>query len=273
MPPNLTKTQQTTALFGAHLRALCAQKASASHVARELGINRQQFARYLNGTSIPRAGLIDQIAKYFDISVGQLFGSSASEPIAPLNIPLKDRSDFENLGTMFDTQISERDLPSGIHQGYKISQVLEGKCLVQLVRIYRSDGKTKAKRVMPVSIRDHLPMISGHRTRHGTFYKYQNQIIKFDIDPVSEDFSLTSYSQKSTYNKDLISGVQMLPSLGAALPAKAVLCCIKLSRPGTNVLKLAREQGVKDLSELPTEVQYHLGASQSGPYGKVTGIL
>ena len=39
--------------FGKNLRWLCGLRRSVSFVARELGINRQQFGRYVNNKSYP----------------------------------------------------------------------------------------------------------------------------------------------------------------------------------------------------------------------------
>ena len=39
--------------FGENLRWLCGLRKSVSFVARELGINRQQFGRYVNNKSYP----------------------------------------------------------------------------------------------------------------------------------------------------------------------------------------------------------------------------
>ncbi|MEP2204195.1 MAG: helix-turn-helix transcriptional regulator, partial [Tateyamaria sp.] len=41
-------------MFGANLRQLAAEYTSISDLARQLGINRTQFNRYLSGESFPR---------------------------------------------------------------------------------------------------------------------------------------------------------------------------------------------------------------------------
>ncbi len=54
--------------FEVNLQRLCAQKKSISLVSRELGINRQQFSRYLNGTNRPGSYLLKKICDYFGIA-------------------------------------------------------------------------------------------------------------------------------------------------------------------------------------------------------------
>ena len=56
--------------FADRLAELCKTKPSASAVARDLEINRQQFARYLNGESVPRQSITRKVAAYFDVDPG-----------------------------------------------------------------------------------------------------------------------------------------------------------------------------------------------------------
>lgn len=54
--------------FAANLRDLCARERSVSHVCREIGINRQQFARYLDGRARPSAHNLWRICRYFGVT-------------------------------------------------------------------------------------------------------------------------------------------------------------------------------------------------------------
>ncbi|MFK7792970.1 MAG: helix-turn-helix domain-containing protein [Devosiaceae bacterium] len=58
------------------MRTLCGEQASISAVCRELGINRQQFARYLAGRSLPSQANLAKICKYFGVTEGELFAFS-----------------------------------------------------------------------------------------------------------------------------------------------------------------------------------------------------
>jgi len=59
--------------MGMNLRELCKQKPSISFVCKELGINRQQFAKYMNGENFPRRKMLSRICEYFDIEEIELF--------------------------------------------------------------------------------------------------------------------------------------------------------------------------------------------------------
>lgn len=58
--------------FAANLRLLTSERRSVSQICREIGINRQQFSRYLNGTSLPSAHNLRRICAYFGLTESDL---------------------------------------------------------------------------------------------------------------------------------------------------------------------------------------------------------
>ncbi|MGL4490813.1 MAG: helix-turn-helix transcriptional regulator [Rhizobiaceae bacterium] len=60
-------------LFAKNLKRLCATQKSYAHVARELGVNRQQFDSYIKGRNLPNEGVVDRICAYFQVDIGTLF--------------------------------------------------------------------------------------------------------------------------------------------------------------------------------------------------------
>ncbi|MER8695054.1 helix-turn-helix transcriptional regulator [Mesorhizobium opportunistum] len=59
--------------LAANLRRLCKNHASVSAVCRELGINRTQFERYLQGQTVPNKATAKLICDYFHISEPELY--------------------------------------------------------------------------------------------------------------------------------------------------------------------------------------------------------
>lgn len=59
-----------------NLRRLTSRIGSANSVCRELGINRQQFEKYLKGRSLPSVVTLKKICAYFEISEEELFAGS-----------------------------------------------------------------------------------------------------------------------------------------------------------------------------------------------------
>ncbi|MGV3549816.1 helix-turn-helix domain-containing protein [Rhizobium sp.] len=70
--------------MASNLQRLVAEIGSANYVSRELGINRQQFEKYLKGRSLPSRATTSRICAYFKISEEMLFalpeGGTAAAP-------------------------------------------------------------------------------------------------------------------------------------------------------------------------------------------------
>lgn len=62
--------------FSENLRVLCSYVRSVSHVCRQLDINRQQFARYLNGETLPSQYNLRKICDYFGVEESEIFLST-----------------------------------------------------------------------------------------------------------------------------------------------------------------------------------------------------
>ena len=65
-----------------NLQRLVGEIGSANFVSRELGINRQQFEKYLKARSLPSRTTLTRICAYFRISEEKLF-SPSQEPDVP----------------------------------------------------------------------------------------------------------------------------------------------------------------------------------------------
>lgn len=61
-----------------NLRFLCASRPSVSAICREIGLNRQQFERYLTGSALPSAHNLRRIAVYFSVTESDLLGDPAA---------------------------------------------------------------------------------------------------------------------------------------------------------------------------------------------------
>ena len=53
--------------FSKNLRSLCAGSGSFAEICRNIGINRQQFNRYINGHGMPSVHNLHRIARYFEM--------------------------------------------------------------------------------------------------------------------------------------------------------------------------------------------------------------
>lgn len=156
-------------VFANRLRQLCEQKTSASTVARDLSINRQQFARYLNGSSMPRDGILEKLANYFNVPVLSLLTDSEdgnpADDISPTLAAL-----FELLKTAAVETVSEEDLPSGFYLQRKVLMQVKNKYLVSLARIYRDGDVTRYERRNSIQFLNEFPAASMTSRMKGVFF-------------------------------------------------------------------------------------------------------
>ena len=59
--------------FRENLRLLCSYYDSVSEVCRRLGINRQQFNKYLAGRALPSHHNLRRMCEFFGIEEGEIF--------------------------------------------------------------------------------------------------------------------------------------------------------------------------------------------------------
>lgn len=71
-----------TAIFGRNLREACARHQSIAAVCNGIGINRQQFNRYLSGQNLPNKQTLARISRFLQLSEDQLFSRAGLNDIA-----------------------------------------------------------------------------------------------------------------------------------------------------------------------------------------------
>lgn len=127
--------------MGRNLRELCKQKPSISFVCKELGINRQQFAKYMNGENFPRRNMLARICEYFDIEEIELFTDPDSQL---LNLNAKSasliaRKNFQEvLGQLHAPQ--ETALDDGLYMTY-FKSVAEPDWVIKSVTAIQKEGE------------------------------------------------------------------------------------------------------------------------------------
>jgi transcriptional regulator with XRE-family HTH domain len=74
--------------FARNLRTMTENNGSIAQVCRDLGMNRQQFNKYLSGTSLPAPVSLKKIAEYFGVDQRVMFSHADNKP---------GRSEFDDL--------------------------------------------------------------------------------------------------------------------------------------------------------------------------------
>ncbi|MGB7319548.1 MAG: helix-turn-helix transcriptional regulator [Planktotalea sp.] len=128
-------------VFGENLRLLCQQKPSISSVARDLGIGKVQFHRYLSSQSFPKPNVLAKICDYFDVNANimleSLIGESAQigleRSFSPNANGLVDAFSYVSEG--HDLNQSNEQFPNGLYANWRKSLAHPGKFTVSLLNV------------------------------------------------------------------------------------------------------------------------------------------
>lgn len=133
--------------FAANLRFLCERHSSITAVCRKIGLNRQQFNKYLSGVHLPSPGNIRRISQFFGLGPAVLFAETDEvRMLVDGNyFPVLDRlrgsrqfDDFMNAAVLGSKQ--ETIDITGIYDRYQYSSIYKGAIIRSLLCIYRNEN-------------------------------------------------------------------------------------------------------------------------------------
>jgi len=129
-----------------NLQFLCAEKPSVAQVCREIGINHQQFSKYLNGKSRPSAHNLRRISKYFGLSDATLLGPHD----ALLNVYHRQTQSFaerrsDPLATAFPGNLAALRPHLGAYQVHFTSTAAPGSIVVNAMFLDESPGMVRSR--------------------------------------------------------------------------------------------------------------------------------
>ncbi len=127
--------------FSENLRLLCSRKPSVSELCREIGLNRQQFGKYLSGAALPSAHNLRRICGHFSIDERELFephetfhGRYAPTASDPRNLP------WQTLFQAFPGDRTTLRRYLGLYHSHFISPSWPGTVLRSLVLLHEHEG-------------------------------------------------------------------------------------------------------------------------------------
>lgn len=83
-PKSTQHFQNFKSHFSKTLKSLCGTKGSINMVCQGLGINRQQFAKYLSGSTLPSIYAVQRMAEYFEVEASIFFAPTTSLRAPPV---------------------------------------------------------------------------------------------------------------------------------------------------------------------------------------------
>ncbi|MDQ2065131.1 helix-turn-helix transcriptional regulator [Xinfangfangia sp. CPCC 101601] len=128
--------------FSTNLRQLCATKPSVSAVCRDVGLNRQQFERYLTGAAMPSAHNLRRLCAYFAVEESQLLAPPSTTP-SPARPPetAGDPSAFAQALRMQPDELPQLRHYCGSYQYHFLSPTWPGKIQTSVLQIYESERR------------------------------------------------------------------------------------------------------------------------------------
>ena len=137
----------------ANLRILCGHYRSVAEVCRLIGINRQQFNKYLGGTSQPSVRTLRRICDFFGVDETEIFLPPAElEPLVRIRAerPLKVSPLSGALDAIVERHPDSQERLErycGYYAGFMRTPALPRMILRYLTVIHQSDGHTYAKTI------------------------------------------------------------------------------------------------------------------------------
>ncbi|MGC1496726.1 MAG: helix-turn-helix transcriptional regulator [Sulfitobacter sp.] len=205
MAQNTQSPAQLRNMFGANLRTLAAEYVSISDLARQLGINRTQFNRYLSGESFPRPDVLARICSFFEVDARVLLEpvdqiGSKQDPIA--NPFLRD---FVGNGAK---DVPESLFPSGFYRFSRRSFVTHDVYVVGLVHVRRDGTNTflrgyEAKAAMKVQ---DLPTDAASREFRGIVMQQEDGIAIIASRSNAMTCSFNYLSKVASFENNFMSG-------------------------------------------------------------------
>lgn len=203
--------------FSENLRSICAEFGSIAQVCREIGINRQQFNRYLSGGGMPSAHNLRRIARHFDLSEADLFADhaeftrrhilnqkrTASGPVDLMIGPFRDQ-----------TQTLKRYL--GFYHSHFQTPTWDGLILRSLIWIYEKDGYVMSRSVERVVAEDgsvnQKSRYDGMVSQRGNrVYVVEHEMVRDGS--IVETILTPSHRQQVKYLRGMTIGVAWRPHI------------------------------------------------------------
>ncbi|QXW42868.1 helix-turn-helix domain-containing protein [Pseudomonas amygdali] len=180
--------------FQENLKILCEQVGTVSEMCRRIGINRQQFNKYLAGTHLPSKANLRAIASFFGVSIDALnsnpndFRSMVEGSYFHI---------FRNLiqapkMLMFINELVHRGESIhtefvGVYERYQHSSIYKGKIVRSIYCIYEQNDMLMHYYIERFPNQDGSGKIDYHFRYHGLTFLIANRIFSIDFETIQKN--------------------------------------------------------------------------------------
>lgn len=216
------KKDQAAIMMALNLRAACKGKGSISQICREIGINRQQFNKYLAGKSLPSSHNMRAICGYFGLTEQHLLGQGDRVPSGSLGL-LPGLGALAGLGADLASR-SPRNFATGCYFAYYPMIADPGRIIRVLVVVSRNGDSMTFKRF--TRMRD-----SGIKTKYyprgkhvGIVLQRGEMIFLLGVNKVGyQDVNLMTFNALMNNSPNMRTGLALIMSPWGPLATRVTL--------------------------------------------------
>jgi transcriptional regulator with XRE-family HTH domain len=165
-------------LFAENLRRKSAEFGTIADVCRGVGVNRQQFNKYLAGAAVPNAITLRKICQFLGIQERELFlengigqNSIIVPPVMPRRGPL---GFFQFAANNFDFEVN--DLEVGLYECLMPLVEVPGMVMTSLILVQQSSRQKEFVRLTRTSISTRHPKLVVRGRHKGVIFANNSEI-------------------------------------------------------------------------------------------------
>lgn len=140
--------------FSTNLRHACSTRKSVSEICRQLGINRQQFNRYVNGEAAPSPHNLARIAAFFGVRPAEFSLDPVSFEQRLMNAG-GGSFGADLLSPCFPGNLQSLRRHLGYYQTYHVSLSWPGMVVCSCARLDEHEGAVRVKSIERIQDRPH----------------------------------------------------------------------------------------------------------------------
>jgi transcriptional regulator with XRE-family HTH domain len=231
--------------FSKNLERLSSTKKSHAQVARDLGLNRQQFDNYLKGRNLPNESVVEKILQYFQVDLPYMFGENTERTGFDRLIEAHKRK----LSEYVDNSISNKPgaISDGLYYLFFAHDPGGSNYACSLLSIRREGGITTFKRV--TRLRGSSGVFKSEpRNVHSGIIVYRDKSVFFVGMDMTDERSPSLLAATPVVSRDVIYGGDALVSTGYNY--EVVKFCISPISKRTKVWRAMRNVSLLSKAEL-----------------------
>jgi transcriptional regulator with XRE-family HTH domain len=200
------KNMSLRSLFAQNLRQLSATKRSHAHVARALGINRQQFNNYITGKNLPNETVVDKICKYFKVDAAYMFREVQENIVNDhiLRLSISQRHFIDRL-IRFEFSVKKQALADGLYYVYFCNSDTDKSVVCSLIAVRTEGGLSVFRRVTRIPRKKDLSRSNLSGLHYGIVTSRQNRVTLIGFD-LLEGFSVSLLTAISIVSSSILYG-------------------------------------------------------------------